>query len=337
VRLSNKKVITEPGIDVMETVEIGGIQQVMYSRGENRENPVVLYIHGGPGSPSMPLLHDWQYPLEEHFTFVHWDQRNSGKTFFLNNPEAILKTLTFEQVLTDAYEVAQHIKNRFNKEEITVLGHSWGSILGTALVQTHPKLFNAYIGVGQVVNMIDNERVGFEVLLERAQADGNEEHIKAIKSLAPYPPPDKSFDEGVLELIMEVRNWQAKYGLAASVSIEQILTLLFSPHYRLKEKLNYRNALKNQMPLLKSLFDKVDTIDIHKFGLEYAIPVFYILGDKDYQTPHTLARTFFDKISAPQKEFFLIPNAGHNAMHDKTDEFNRILLEKIRPKISQQK
>jgi len=122
------------GIDLMEVVEIGGIYQALYFRGQDVENPVVLVLHGGPGQPDMALLHNYQFELEHYFTFVRWDQRNAGRTFFLNNPEEVLETLTFERVVNDAYEVTQHIKETLGKEQIIILGHSWGSVLGTALV-----------------------------------------------------------------------------------------------------------------------------------------------------------------------------------------------------------
>ena len=161
--LLKRKEIYEPGIDCFEDVEIGGIKQALYFRGENLDNPVILHLHGGPGSPQMPFLHDYQYPLEEHFTIVHWDQRNAGKTFFLNNPDEIVKDLSFEQVLNDAYEVTNYVRMKLSKDKIILLGHSWGTVLGSALVQTYPQLFSVYIGVGQAVNMREGEQLAYDI------------------------------------------------------------------------------------------------------------------------------------------------------------------------------
>ena len=107
VTRENHKINTPNGIDQMEMVEIGGIQQALHFRGQNAENPVMLIIHGGPGFPLMPFLHEFQYEWEHDFTVVHWDQRNTGKTYFANDPEAVSGTINIERVLLDAYEVTQ--------------------------------------------------------------------------------------------------------------------------------------------------------------------------------------------------------------------------------------
>jgi len=324
-----KKIIEAPGIDSMETVEIGGIPQALYFRGEDVKNPVILFLHGGPGFPEMPYLHEFQYEWEAYFTIVHWDQRNTGKTFFLSDPEAVLENLSFERALADAYEVAQYIRETLAKDKIIVLGYSWGTALGTALVQSYPQCFSAYIGLGQVVNMRDNERIGFEALLAAARLKGDCEAIKNIEALAPYPPSGP-FNESFVAKLMEVRKWQVEYGIATGNEIDSIA--LESPYYSPQEKEYLSvNILKYQLPLLKFLCDEYD---VHRFfGSSYKMPVFIITGDRDYQTPHTLARSFFEEISAPYKAFFLIPNAGHGAMLDNKAEFNRVLLEEVRPRV----
>jgi len=327
--LSDWKKIQQPGIDSMETVEIGGIKQALYFRGEDVKNPIIFFIHGGPGYPEMPFLHDFQYPWEAHFTIVHWDQRNVGKTFFLNNPESVLDTLNFDRVLADAFEVTQYIREKLNQDKIIVLGYSWGTALGAALVQSHPQYFSAYIGLGQVVDIRENERVGYEALLEAALAKGNEEDIEAIRALAPHLPSGP-FNESVVAQIGAVRTWQTKYGIASSGNEAKAKVLLSeSPYYSPQEKEYFNiNFLNYQLPLIKFLFDEYD---IRKFyGVTFEMPVFIIMGDRDYQTPHTVARGFFEEISAPHKEFFLIPDAGHGAMQDNKEEFNRVLLEEIK-------
>ena len=174
-----------PGIDLMETVEINGIKQVIYFRGENIENPVILFIHGGPGSPMLPLLHGFQYDLEKDFTIVHWDQRNAGKTFYLNNPDVVLETITFENILTDAHEVTQYIKQKLNKDKIIILAYSWGTVLGTALVQEYPQDYSAYIGVGQIISMTEDKIISYKAVLEAARNKGNKKDIQALQQLDP--------------------------------------------------------------------------------------------------------------------------------------------------------
>lgn len=319
---------TPNGIDSMETVEIGGALQSLYFRGDDVNNPAILFLHGGPGWPQMATLHDFQYELEPYFTIVHWDQRNSSKTFFLNDPEEILETLTFERVLADAYEVTQHVRERLNAEQIIILGYSWGSILGSALVQAYPQYFSAYIGLGQVVeNLRENYQLSFEALLEAALASGDSMHIAAVEALG--PPPSGGYDDnwtGSLLTLMQQHGF--------SVDMQRLnMLLMSSPYYTHAEKMYFFEVpvLHYQMPLMQYVYD--EEFDIRNFAVIYTIPVFYIMGEFDRQTSYQLAAEFFEEITAPYKAFFTIPNSAHAPQHENTAEFNRVLIEEIRPLI----
>jgi len=318
--------ISQPGIDLMEMVEIGGISQALYFRGQDVSNPVILYLHGGPGGPMFPFLHTFQYDWEHDFTVVQWDQRNAGKTFYANDPEAVRYTMSGQRVLEDAYEVTMYIKQKLNKDKIIVMGHSWGSVLGTMLVQTYPEAFCAYIGVGQVSNMTDNERVGYEKVLEAAKAAENKKDISAIEELAPWPP--LIYDDSLKNQVLKLRGYQAKYGLAAGVNFRVILDIITSPYYSSKDIMYFtKDMLYYQGEVMRFLSVEYD---IRDYGLTYEIPVFFIMGEQDYQTPYPVAKDLLEEISAPVKMFFSIPNAGHNTMTDNRVEFNRVLLEEIK-------
>jgi len=326
--LSKRKRVGAFGIDLMETVTIGGISQALYFRGEDTKKPIILILHGGPGQPLMPFLHKFQYELEKEYTVVQWDQRNAGKTFFMNDPEAILKTLSFERLLKDAHEVTQFIKQKLNKTQIIVLGHSWGSVLGTALVQTYPHDYIAYISIGQVVSFLENERMGFDKLCKAVETKGIKKDIAAIKSLAPYPL--ETYDKKLKEKLLKVRTYQAKYGLAEG-GVKLLLAVLSSPHYSLKNKGYFgKDVLRYQEPIMRFLFNECD---IRNFGTSYDIPVFYIMGEQDSTTPYIAAKEYFEEITAPQKAFFSFSDAGHFVMLDNKTEFCRVLLKEIKPLI----
>lgn len=321
--------IEAPGIDLMEMVEIGGIQQALYFRGENVENPVILFLHGGPGRPQIPFIHDYQYDWERDFTIVNWDQRNAGKTYFANDPDVVRDTMNAERVLADAHEVTLYIMQKLNKDKIIVMGHSWGSVLGTMLVQTYPENYSAYIGVGQVVNMTDNERVGYEKLMEVARAEGNQKDIAAIEAFAPWP---QRYDEKFNETMMKFRGYQAKYKLAAGMSLDLVRTVLTSPYYTFGEITYFFtvDGLYYQGDVMRFM---MEDFDVRIYGVTYEMPVYYIMGENDWQTPYVLANEFFSEIYAPDKEFYLIPDAGHFTQLDNKVEFNRVLLEEIKLRI----
>ena len=331
LRARNK--IAAPGIDLMEAVEIGGIQQVLYFRGRNINNPVILFLHGGPGLPMMPFIHGYQYDLEHDFTVVNWDQRQAGKTFLINNPDTIIETLSIEQMLADAHEVTQHIKQTLDKDKIIIIGFSWGSVLGTALVQTYPEDYSAYIGVGQIINVDEGERVAHEKILEIARVSGNQNDIVALEAFAPYPPPIGSPERQ--EVIMDMWSYQRKYKLPWGIGIPGLFIRygLTTPYYTIGELLQSVSANVSDY-YSATLYNFVDEYNARNYGVNYEVPVYYIMGVDDWQTPYSVAKDFFAEIFAPDKEFYSIPDAGHWTMFDDKAEFNRVLLEEIIQRIS---
>lgn len=318
--------IAAPGIDEAGFVPINGIPQYIQVRGTNPDNPVLLILHGGPGSPLMPMAHSFQYVWENDYTVVQWDQRQAGKTYFANDERAVADTLSFDTALEDAWQVTQYLQQRFGVEKIALMGHSWGTVLGTALVQAHPDAFSCYIGVGQVTNLQDNEKMGYEKVMELAQTAGNKEDIAALEALSGYP--GTVFSDAFCEQMNALRKYQQKYGLAEAISLKNVVLVMSSPYYSIKEGLYYtKDASVLHRPLYQYMFEEYDA---RKFGTDYQVPVYYIMGENDYQTPVPLAKALFDELTAPEKKLFLIPDAGHFTMADNPQSFNEALLGEIR-------
>jgi pimeloyl-ACP methyl ester carboxylesterase len=326
---ANHKINTPNGIDLMELVEIGGIKQALYFRGQDKDNPVILFLHGGPGFANIPFIHTFQYDWENDFTIVNWDQRNSGKTLAANDPAAVADTLTIERAVADAHEVTQYIKQKLGKEKIIVLGQSWGAALGTILVQTYPEDYSMYIGTGQAANGIEGARLCYEKALELSRAAGNQKDVDALMALAPYPPA--AFDESIFHKAEAIGKYQAKYKIGVSVGLDTLLPAFTSPYYTTGEIIAFIKGVVNQKQYHSGVYPFFFEYNAHNYGTDYQIPIYYIQGENDWQTPYPLAKAFFEEISAPDKVFFTIPNAGHFTTLDNKDEFTRVLLEEIRP------
>ena len=171
-------------------IPIGGTQQWISVRGHDRDNPILLMIHGGPASPEMPTSWYFQSGWEDYFTVVQWDQRGSGKSYNANDPKTIQPTLSLERITLDAEEVVQYLRAKYHKDKIFVLGHSWGSVVGIQLAHRHPEWLYAYVGMGQVISGPENERVSYRMTLQAAEAAHNTKAINDLKSIAPYPNAD---------------------------------------------------------------------------------------------------------------------------------------------------
>jgi pimeloyl-ACP methyl ester carboxylesterase len=313
--------ITAPqGIDEATYVKIGGIEQWITIRGEDRANPVLLFLHGGPGDATNP----WGYAAFrswlKYFTVVQWDQRGAGRTFGRNG--ASRSTITPDRMVQDGTELAELLKNRLHKDKIFLVGHSWGSVLGFFMVKARPDLFYAFVGTGQVAADFSRTcAAAYTTLLERASRQGNSQAVNELKEVGPPPYKDgKGF--GVLH------KW-ANLSERADVFLASALGFaLVAPGYSVRDINDWFAGQRVSGEHLQPYFDELDR---KLLGGELAVPVFVIQGAEDYTTPVGLAKTYLDSLSAPQKAFLTIEGAGHFAVFTKQDEFLEDLRAQLGP------
>lgn len=308
---------TKKAIDLREYVPINGIEQFLYHLGTKEENPVLLFLHGGPGSAESLFAHLYEEQWTRIFTLVHWDQRGAGKTL-TRNPDRLP---TIELLLQDLDEVIQYLKKKYNKRKIVLLGHSWGSVLGSAFVQKHPENIAYYIGTGQVINMTENEQVGYRRVKELITKAGNKRSLKKLEAVGVYPGEKISFDQSFMKKITRVRKLQAKYGLSSDAFLPILNVVRKSPIFRLSDFSAFLNIYKANQGVYPFLCD----FDLWKEPREYRVPVYYILGGDDWQAPYPIAEKYFEEISAPRKKKYVIPNARHLAMVDQPELFFQAL------------
>ncbi len=300
-----------------EYVEINGISQYLLHSGMDKEKPVLLFLHGGPGTAES-LFGYLMQQAEEFFTIVHWDQRGAGKTL-IKNPQAYP---TMELMLADLLEIVQYLKDKYRQEKVILIGHSWGSVLASVFIREYPEEVAYYIGVGQVVSVAENERVGFEELKRRVEEAGDKRSMKKIEKIGDYPGENFKMDSEFMKKCGQVRSLQKKYDLAVKPSWDLIKATIRSPIYRLSDAVAMFKAQKANEALIEEF---LGGFDLNKESLEYRVPVYYILGDKDWQTPYILASEYLEKIQAPAKGLYLIPGAGHFTMLDQPELFYQAL------------
>ncbi len=311
------------GIDERRFVRIGGIEQWISIRGQNRENPVILVLHGGPGAPTSPLARHF-LPWERDFTVVQWDQRGGGKSYPSNHA-----ALSIELMIRDALEVSNYLRNRLHKSKIILLGHSWGSVLGVHLAKSRPDLFDAYVGTGQIVNMQNNEVAAYARVLAKARGLRDQNATDALEKSGPPPYHD------IRQMGLE-RRWAMQYepGLRYGPIGPQglLVELLTAPDYSLKDVLNYfKGVIAGDDFFGHALDGPLMREDLPALGTDFSVPFFIVEGAQDDVTPASLAQSYFDRITAPRKSFLLMPDAGHMALLTKSDDFLKFLVTNVRP------
>ena len=314
-------IASSKGISESSYVTIGGIEQWVTIHGQDRDNPVLLFLHGGPGD----VTSSWSFalfsPWEKHFTVVQWDERGSGRTLSKNGA-AIASTITVDRMVQDGIELTEYLRKHLHKEKIIVVAHSFGSILGVRMVRTKPELFYGYVGTGQVSDFpAKNYAATFDALLKKAKALGDQ---RAIEELSRVGPPPYDSGQGYRVQWKWANTFEGANGfLSATVGL-----MLVAPGYSVQD-LDANE--EGQMVSADRLVPQTQSIGPAELGLEFAIPMFIFQGEEDFTTSTALAQRYVESIKAPSKEFVPIKGGGHFAVFMRSDQFFQELITRVRP------
>lgn len=303
-------------------VRIGGIDQWVSIRGEDRNNPVLLLLHGGPGSCySMftPHLRLW----EQDFTLVQWDQRGAGKTLRRMGTRGCGK-ISMLQLTRDTIEVAEYLRTYLKKDRIFLLASSIGSTFGVRVALRRPDLFYAYIGTDQNVGMVRGRHENHRELLDRLHVHGMTKGFKAVERIGPNAA------HWTLRDFTAVAQWTMK---SDPTGFHRTIKLLkdavwFAPGWTLRD---IRAFVKGMRFSLEQLLPEIVRYDAWAQGTHFDVPVLVFQGENDVLTLTAHAQAYFEDIEAPLKRMELISNAGHFAMVLEPELFLEKLLAYVRP------
>jgi pimeloyl-ACP methyl ester carboxylesterase len=198
-----------PGPDsiaAIEEISLGGMKQSLILRGKHVHNPVLLFLHGGPGTPETAWLNHFNANLEGHFTVVAWEMLGGGKSY---RPGIPPECMTLEHLIQDTHELTLYLQQRFQQEKIYLVGHSFGALLGTRTVQRFPQDYYAYVGVGQVAFTFESERISYQWALATAKERGNLKAVQELEALG--EPVNGTYKNGRAGLHKE-RKWVKEFG-----------------------------------------------------------------------------------------------------------------------------
>jgi len=319
--------ITAPtGVQDSYKTTIGGVDQWLNVRGQDRANPMILFVHGGPASPITPTMWQFQRPIEEYFTVANWDQRASGKSYGETAPSKVADSIRIERYVDDAIEVAEHLKARYKQRKLILMGHSWGTVVGMRAALKRPDLFYAYVGIGQVLNVRENERISFEYAYERAKRENNAEAVKEMASIAPYP--------GELpitrERIIIARKWPQHYGGLSAFRSESGYFFrgpLLSPEYSPQQVQDIDKGNVLTLGRVLPAFLDVDFSSVARFP----IPVVMFLGRHDYTTPAAPTVAWMARVEAPYKRVVWFERSAHMIPWEEPGKTLVSLIEVVRP------
>lgn len=308
-------------LDYSEWITLNGDRQNIRIYSQDAANPVILFLHGGPGVCDRHIVLRYQRALSRDFTLVMWDQRGSGKSF---TRESLKHPIHLADYVADARELVQYLCRKFQKEQVILACHSWGTVVGLTLAAAHPQQIAAYIGQGQFVNGAENERLSWQFCLDEAKRLGDQKAVKRLSGIAPVNGNYQSHDA-----MMTQRDYLAKYGGGnykerGGMVKSMLLPLLKTKEYSLMDIFSYA---RGGMHLSDALWGEVVACRFDETVRKLAMPVLLTIGRHDYNTPAALAETWFQTLDAPQKEWVWFEESAHSPILEEPEKWGETVRE----------
>ena len=306
-------------------VPINGMEQGMFIKSKDETNPVLLFLHGGPGLPEYFLTQTYPTGLEEYFTVCWWEQRGSGLSYTAGIPP---ETMTVEQFISDTLEVTKTLRNRFGKEKIYLLGHSGGSLFGIQAAARAPELYHAYIGMAQISYQLKSEKLAYDYMLPQFKEDGNTRMVRRLEAApvtmtVPLPHAYNAMRDEAMHSL----------GIGTTHDMRSVVSGLFIPSWQFREyTLSEKVALwRGKLFSRRIMWNQVLAMDLTSQLTELDLPVYFFHGIYDYTVSYTEAKSYFEKIKAPIKGFYTFERSAHSPIFEEPEKMVKILREDVLP------
>jgi pimeloyl-ACP methyl ester carboxylesterase len=301
-------------------VRLGGLGQWVMVRGLSRENPLLIILHGGPGSSETALFRACNEDLETAYLVVYWDQRGAGRSYRRGIDPA---SMTAEQFVADLAELVEAMAARFGKRKVVLLGHSWGSVLGVIYAARRPERVAAYVGAGQVADMAASEAASYAFVLAEAERRNHKRALRDLKAIGPPPLDEKA--------IGRQRRWLMALGGATGpgFSLAKLAwRALRSPE---ASPLDLVRLLQGSLFSIRHMLDELERANLARDYPRLGVPVFFVLGRYDQQVVADVSASYFEALEAPQKRLVWLDRSGHFMPFEQPADFNRLLIDDVRP------
>jgi pimeloyl-ACP methyl ester carboxylesterase len=325
LRISTK-IDTSNGISSLEEITLGDLKQWIFIRGIDQNNPVLIFLHGGPGEPVFGISSSRSLDTEliKHFTIVHWDQRGAGKSYNSNIP---VSSMTLERLVEDCNELIDHLRNRFNTQKVFIVGHSAGTSIGIKTAYKYPEKIHAYVGVAQIINDYEQEKISYDFIVEEADRTGDLKKQIAIKAIGspPYETPKKNFEKA--KYITRYGGFMHDFSIKRMVVL--ILNYLTSPEYSLSEGIKTIRG-KGLHFTTNAMWEEIKNINFTKEIQSIKVPIYFLVGKYDMITPTVLVENFYNNLDAEKgKKLVIFENSAHFLLIEEKEKYQDLLINRV--------
>lgn len=308
-------------------LQIGGIRQGMFIRSKNLNNPVLLYLHGGPSFPNYFMIEKYNPGLEDFFTVCYWEQRGGGLSF---SSEVTAESMTLNQLASDGLEVTRYLRKRFGKEKVFLLAHSGGTLIALNMVAENPELFHAYIAMAQITDQSVSEKIAYKYLLDNYEKNGNKRRIRQLERFDlshSHEEVVSFFKSGLRDQTMH------ESGIGTMRKMKSIFMDVFIPvwtckAYTFREKVAIWRSKFAFLPRT-GLVNELMSVDYSAKYPRLDVPVYFISGKYDLTVNVDLTRQYFEKLQAPLKRLYIFGESAHSPIFEETENFRKVLSNDI--------
>jgi pimeloyl-ACP methyl ester carboxylesterase len=308
-------------------MKIGGVRQGMFIRGQDVKNPVLLFVHGGPCFPTYFMVDKYPSRLEDHFTVCYWEERGGGLSY---SRDVTPESMTFEQLTSDAIEVANYLRERFGQEKIFLMAHSGGTPLAILAAAKAPQLFRAYVGMAQITRQGESEKRAYRYILEQYTASGNARMVSKLKE---YPILES--DSYLIPFYHSLVRDKTMHALGVgtmrtmrSVFNDVVMPVMKCRAYTLREKIN---IWVSKFSFLKKtgLIQQVFAFDAFTQLPKLEIPIYFFSGRYDLTVNHDLAAEYLRQLQAPAKGFYIFDESAHSPLFEEPQKVKDIMIRDV--------
>lgn len=315
VNKDDKKI--EDSIAEQRYLLLGGVKQWTLLRGRSIHNPILIFLHGGPGMSEHGFFRYCNSELENHFLVVGWDQRGTGKSYCKNID---LESMKIDQFITDLHELVTYLKQRFAQEKVYLVCKSWGTLLGTLYCSKYPRDIAAYVGIGQISDIQKSERLSYQFTLGEAKKRKNNKALKDLQSINGASGSD-------IEDVRKQRKWLVKFG--GHVYGHSSLLRYFIPKLLSVDEYSWADIIRLKLGSkisTNALWSEIFDVNFFEQVPSLDVPTYFFLGRHDYCVPSALAAEYFEYLRAPFKKLIWFENSGHNPPFEEPERFNEIMI-----------
>jgi pimeloyl-ACP methyl ester carboxylesterase len=310
--------------DTLERIRIGGTDQWVLERSEDRSNPIVLYLHGGTGTSQLTLNRRNTRDLERCFTVVNWDQRGAGKSYAAIRDAG---AMNIDRFVEDTREVTLYLLQKFGKERLVLVGHSWGSAIGALTVAKWPELYSCYVGIGQIADMAEGEALSYQWALGEARRRHHRRAVRALERIGPPPYTGDWLKKTVIE-----RRCVARFGGEVRASRHGatgmlLRSVLVSSEYTLRDRANFVRGVRDSM---RALWPQLLEVNLFDQVPEVRVPVFFMEGRYDWEVPSILAARYYEVLRAPAKQLIWFERSAHLPNVEERERFDHVMRHDVR-------